>query len=98
MKAARLLKAKVAAGQITTGALATDLLWPGLVECLMRADLDYLIIDQEHGAHAAAHVGGSLGMVNQNVLPTPGSESTPSVPPWRCTARLAWARPIPVPS
>ena len=40
MKAARLLKAKVAAGQITTGALATDLLWPGLIECLMRADLD----------------------------------------------------------
>ena len=47
----KLLKDKVAAGQITTGALATDLLWPGLVECLMGADLDYLIIDQEHGVH-----------------------------------------------
>ena len=51
MKAAKLLKDKVAAGQITTGALATDLLWPGLVECLMRSGLDYLIIDQEHGVH-----------------------------------------------
>ena len=51
MKAARILKEKVAAGQITTGVLATDLLWPGLVECLICAGLDYLIIDQEHGVH-----------------------------------------------
>ena len=51
MKAARILKERVAADQITTGVLATDLLWPGLVECLICAGLDYLIIDQEHGVH-----------------------------------------------
>lgn len=51
MKAAIQLKDKVAAGEITTGALATDHLWPKLVEYLQRAGFDYLIIDREHGAH-----------------------------------------------
>jgi 2-keto-3-deoxy-L-rhamnonate aldolase RhmA len=51
VQAAQLLKEKVAAGEITTGVLATDLVWPGLVECLQRAGLDYLIVDQEHGVH-----------------------------------------------
>ena len=51
MKAARQLRDKVARGEITTGALATDHLWPELVEYLQRAGLDYLIIDQEHGVH-----------------------------------------------
>jgi 2-keto-3-deoxy-L-rhamnonate aldolase RhmA len=43
---------KVASGQITTGVLATDLLWPQLVEFLQGAAIDYLIADQEHGTHA----------------------------------------------
>ena len=51
MKAARQLRDKVARGEITTGALATDHLWPELVEYLQRSGLDYLIIDQEHGVH-----------------------------------------------
>ncbi len=52
MKAAKQLKDKVARGEITTGALATDHLFPALVEYLQRAGFDYLIIDREHGAHS----------------------------------------------
>ncbi len=52
MKAAKELMAKVSAGRITTGVLATDMLWPQLVEFLQRARVDYLIADQEHGTHA----------------------------------------------
>lgn len=51
MEAARRLRAKVDAGHVTTGVLATDLLWPQLVEALRRAGIDYLIVDREHGAH-----------------------------------------------
>jgi 2-keto-3-deoxy-L-rhamnonate aldolase RhmA len=52
MKAAQQLKEKVDKGEITTGVLATDQLWPAMVEYLRKAGLDYLIIDQEHGTHA----------------------------------------------
>jgi 2-keto-3-deoxy-L-rhamnonate aldolase RhmA len=52
MKAARQLMQKVGAGQITTGVLATDLLWPQLIEFLQLAQMDYLIADQEHGTHS----------------------------------------------
>lgn len=51
MEAARKLMAKVNQGEITTGLLATDQLWPELVEYLQMTDTDYLVIDQEHGAH-----------------------------------------------
>lgn len=51
MEAAKRLRAKVQARQITTGVLATDMLWPQLVEFLRRAEIDYLIADQEHGTH-----------------------------------------------
>jgi 2-keto-3-deoxy-L-rhamnonate aldolase RhmA len=53
MEAAKRLRAKVQAGQITTGVLATDRLWPQLVEFLQKAGIDYLIADQEHGVHTA---------------------------------------------
>lgn len=56
MKAARILREKIASGAVTTGVLATDLAWPGLVEILHRAGIDYLIVDQEHGAHNDAQV------------------------------------------
>ena len=52
MEAARRLRRRLEAGEITTGVLATDLLWPQLVEYLRRAGIDYLIADQEHGVHA----------------------------------------------
>lgn len=51
MEAAKRLRAKVDAGDVTTGVLATDLLWPQLVEFLRGAGIDYLIADQEHGVH-----------------------------------------------
>jgi len=56
MEAARRLRRRVAAGEITTGVLATALLWPQLVEYLRRAGIDYLIADQEHGVHADERV------------------------------------------
>ena len=56
MKAARVLREKIADGRIVTGVLTTDLLWPALVEYLQKAEFDYLIIDLEHGAHSEQQV------------------------------------------
>ena len=52
MEAARRLREKVDRGEITTGVLATDQLWPEMIEYLQRAGIDYFIVDQEHGAHS----------------------------------------------
>lgn len=52
MQPARELKAKIARGDLVTGVLATNHVWPGLVEISQRAGLDYLIVDLEHGAHS----------------------------------------------
>lgn len=52
MQAAKKLKEKVARGEITTGILATDQLWPEMIEYAQRSGIDYLIADQEHGAHS----------------------------------------------
>lgn len=52
MKAAKDLMAKVDRREITTGLLAMDQLWPEMVEYLQRSGIDYLVIDQEHGAHS----------------------------------------------
>ncbi len=51
METAKRLRAKIQAGEVTTGVLATDLLWPQLVEFVQQAGIDYLIADQEHGVH-----------------------------------------------
>jgi 2-keto-3-deoxy-L-rhamnonate aldolase RhmA len=64
--AAELIK-KINSDRVTTGVLATDHLWPRLVEICKLAQLDYLIIDCEHGPHnnadvaAACQVGRLLG-------------------------------------
>ena len=53
------LKRKIDAFEVTTGVLATDHVWPMLVEVCQRAGLDYLIVDCEHGPHddsLVAHV------------------------------------------
>ena len=74
MEAARNLKAKVARGEITTGLLATDQLWPEMVEYLKMTATDYLIVDQEHGAHSndlVARVCAIGRMVNFPVLIRP---------------------------
>jgi 2-keto-3-deoxy-L-rhamnonate aldolase RhmA len=49
MDTARKLREKIAAGDLTTGLLATDHLWTDLVEISSRSGLDYLIVDMEHG-------------------------------------------------
>jgi len=51
MQPARALRERIAAGTVTTGVLATDHCWPGLIEILQASGIDYLIVDQEHGAY-----------------------------------------------
>lgn len=71
MKAARILKAKINSAAITTGALVTFHLWPGIVELLKKAGLDFMIIDQEHGAfndQLAAEVCATGRLVDFPVL------------------------------
>jgi 2-keto-3-deoxy-L-rhamnonate aldolase RhmA len=53
MKLARRLKKKINSDQLTVGVLATVHCWPGLVEMLVKAGFDYLIIDFEHGVFDA---------------------------------------------
>ena len=69
MEAAKRLRAKVQAGQITTGVLATDLLWPQLVEFLQKAGIDYLIADQEHGVHSDTQVARVCALGRQGGFP-----------------------------
>ncbi|MDA0337178.1 MAG: aldolase/citrate lyase family protein [bacterium] len=69
MEAAKRLRARVAAGQITTGVLATDLLWPQLLEFLQLAGVDYLIADQEHGVHDDALVAEVCALGRQLNFP-----------------------------
>lgn len=51
MRPAIELKRKINSEEITTGVLATDHIWPMLVDVCKRAGLDYLIVDCEHGPH-----------------------------------------------
>jgi 2-keto-3-deoxy-L-rhamnonate aldolase RhmA len=51
MEPALTLRRKLAAGDLVTGVLATRHFWPGLVEVVKNAGLDYLIIDLEHLTH-----------------------------------------------
>ena len=69
MEAAKRLRAKVQALQITTGVLTTDLLWPQLVEFLQRAEIDYLIADQEHGVHSDTQVARVCALGRQGGFP-----------------------------
>ncbi len=52
MQPARLLLEKVRRGEVTTGVLATDHLWPDLIEVCARSGVDYVIVDLEHGPHS----------------------------------------------
>lgn len=49
MEPARLLRDKISRRELTTGLLVTDHLWTDLVEIAARAQIDYLIVDMEHG-------------------------------------------------
>lgn len=50
MKTAARLRSRIDEGQLTTGILVSNHLWLELVEISLNAGLDYLIIDNEHGA------------------------------------------------
>jgi len=53
------LREKLASGLPVVGMMATDHVWPLLVEICRKAGLDYLVIDREHGYHpdeVVAHV------------------------------------------
>lgn len=48
MKSAQILRQKINSPEVTTGVIITFHLWPGLIEILMKAGMDYAIIDLEH--------------------------------------------------
>ena len=50
MEAARVLKQKINSDTVTAGIMVSYHLWPALVEISRNSGLDYLIIDNEHGA------------------------------------------------
>lgn len=52
MEAARRLREKIDRRELTTGLLVTDHLWIDLIEIAMRSEIDYLIVDMEHGSAA----------------------------------------------
>ena len=51
LKPAIRLREKLAAGLPVVGLMATDHIWPLLVEICRKGGLDYLVIDREHGCH-----------------------------------------------
>ena len=63
MEPALTLRRRLAAGEIVSGVLATRHFWPGLVEVVKNAGLDYLIIDLEHltHGHEAVAEGCAIG-------------------------------------
>jgi len=46
------LREKLAAGHPVVGVMATDHVWPLLVELCKKGGMDYLVIDREHGYHS----------------------------------------------
>jgi 2-keto-3-deoxy-L-rhamnonate aldolase RhmA len=81
LKAARILREKINSPGIVTGVLATNHFWPGLVEVVMRAGLDYLIIDLEHLTHDAEAVATACAIGRLADFPVlirpPAAEFTP---------------------
>jgi 2-keto-3-deoxy-L-rhamnonate aldolase RhmA len=69
MKTAKLLKEKIHSGDLTVGVMATFHCWPGLVEILLKAEVDYLIVDLEHTTHDAATVSQTCAMGRMVGLP-----------------------------
>lgn len=53
------LREKLATGEPVIGVMATDHVWPLLIELCRQGGLDYLVLDREHGCHTdetVAHV------------------------------------------
>jgi len=49
---AKRLKEKLATNEPVVGVMATEHIWPMLVELCQRGGLDYLVVDREHGPHS----------------------------------------------
>ena len=65
------LREKLAAGLPVVGVMATDHVWPLLVEICQKGGMDYLVIDREHGYHTdevVAHVCQVARLVDFPVL------------------------------
>ena len=65
------LREKLAAGLPVVGVMATDHVWPLLVEICQKGGMDYLVIDREHGCHTdeiVAHVCQVARLANFPVL------------------------------
>jgi 4-hydroxy-2-oxoheptanedioate aldolase len=81
MKAAQILKSKLASDNLTTGVIVTFHLWPGLVEILIRSGIDYAIIDFEHLTHDAETVAECCAIGRRADFPIlirpPQAEFTP---------------------
>lgn len=81
MKSAALLKQKIAGSSPVLGVISTFHFWPGLVELVMKAGLDYLIIDLEHLTHNAEQVAEACAIGRRQGFPIlirpPSAEFTP---------------------
>lgn len=74
MKPARIIKEKLREGEIVTGTIVIDHLWPGMVDIAISAGMDYLLVDLEHGPHnpeLVAHVCGMGQLADFAVLVRP---------------------------
>ena len=81
MKAAAILKSKLAREKPVLGLLATVHLWPGLIEIAINAGLDFVLIDQEHLTHDAALVAEACAIGRRAdfaiLVRPPSAEYTP---------------------
>ncbi|MDB6092733.1 MAG: hypothetical protein JWM32_295 [Verrucomicrobia bacterium] len=69
MKSAALLKQKIQGTQPVLGVISTFHFWPGLVELVMKAGVDYLIIDLEHLTHNAEAVAEACAIGRRENFP-----------------------------
>lgn len=81
MKSAQILRQKINSPEVTTGVIITFHLWPGLIELLMRAGMDYAIIDLEHLTHSPEMVAECCAIGRRADFPIlirpPEAEFTP---------------------
>jgi 4-hydroxy-2-oxoheptanedioate aldolase len=69
MKSAALLKQKINGTRPVLGVISTFHFWPGLVELVMNAGMDYLIIDFEHLSHNAEMVAEACAIGRRSDFP-----------------------------
>jgi 2-keto-3-deoxy-L-rhamnonate aldolase RhmA len=81
MKAAKILRSKISENRLTLGIIATFHFWPGLVESMMRAGMDFMIIDLEHLTFNAETVAEACAIGRRADFPIlirpPSAEFTP---------------------